>query len=116
MNVDAKIRNDTNIGNKNRPLGPVDEDVAVEIADSGTGGGSTTPDGNFDGNGKWSDVNETIFTGEDSARSCTVPADGEIPIGVDRAAAGMRRRRNGNGNRNGNWRRGSGRDMRNKTS
>ena len=51
MNVDAKIRNDTNIGNKNRPLGPVDEDVAVEIADSGTGA-STTPDGNLDGNGR----------------------------------------------------------------
>jgi hypothetical protein len=55
MNVDAKIRNDTNIGNENRPLGPVDENVAVEIADSAAGG-STTPDGNFDGNGKWADV------------------------------------------------------------
>ena len=42
MNVDAKIRNDTNIGNENRPLGPVDENVAVEIADSAAGG-STTP-------------------------------------------------------------------------
>ena len=55
MNINPEIGNDTNVGNENRPLGPVDENVAVEIADS-VAGGSPTPDGNFDGNGKWADV------------------------------------------------------------
>ncbi len=41
-----------NIGNENGSLSPVDEDVTVEIADSAAGGGTPTPDGNFDGNGR----------------------------------------------------------------
>ena len=90
MNINPEIGNDTNVGNENRPLGPVDENVAVEIADSIAGDGSTTPDGNFDGNGDWSDVDKTNFTGKNSVLSSTVPADGKIPIGVDRVAAGMR--------------------------